>query len=66
MTSKIEIFNDIDKLAKWFEWMTNKHINSLGNINIKSPALSKDKAFEILYTLQEYFRVSARPAHWRG
>lgn len=54
------MYEDIDKLRKWFEWMTGDDdslVTELGEITIKSPKLSKNKAFDILYTLQEYLRV---------
>ena len=46
----------MDKLREWFEWMTNKDAK-LEKINIKSPRLSKSKAFNVLYSLQEFLGI---------
>lgn len=60
MWNKMEgnkIFNNKEKLEKWFDWLTNKDIKLNKISGCKSPNLSRNKAFNILYTLQEYLGV---------
>ena len=51
-----ENYKDMDKIKEWFDWLTNKE-TKLENISTKSPNLSKNKAFNILYALQEYLGI---------
>ena len=49
-------YKDMEKLNDWFDWITTKG-NKLGKVICKSPNISRDKAFNVLYTLQEFLGI---------